>query len=524
MPDDRLLKAKVKSTLDIYLSGADDMPSLRYDIMRKVRGGKPVKKKLTVGLVLLIALSLAVVTALAAIALTIHASMQKAVELSDEGVFGRWRLEDKRKLIAMMEEFGIALDAEKIALLKANAGGEEELDMLAEEIINLVYGERIRSHFPEGVYQPEEYYPPDYFVLFEDLWLRNNPEATEEEILAAYEQWEGEALEAPEPWTFEMQAAHEREMYELGEARRTSIRTEEEMLRLADGLLSEVLSFSKKERQKTTVGIRFIEIKNIQLWEITLTIRAEDAKPHTIEALTEWMNASFHEEDAAYTAVTYCLPNGDYVGWNMDHILVHSLIPISEYPGEFESGPEYRRFIGGTVEEKAAFSAKWKPIVDQWLAAHPDTAEWLKQDTGIYPAILCTRHLYGVPSEKAIPEEAAIEIAKKAYLDSGVTGISFVSYAPGKVTRVTEDMIRERCSIHSFYDITDEGSPLWKIYFSYKEYENPLEEDHKDGYFVIIDAFSGQVLNGYTRSGLEPGNGRYEEGPRGSFQIAEEYF
>jgi len=191
--------------------------------------------------------------------------------------------------------------------LKANAGGEEELDLLAEEIIDQVYGERIHSHFPEGVYQPEDYYAPDYFILFEDLWLRINPNATEEEILAAYEKWEGEALETPEPWTFEMQAAHERKMYELQEVRRTSIRTEEEMLELVEGYLSEVLSFSKNERQKTTVGIRFVELENMQLWEITLAIRAEDAKPNTIESMTRWLNASFYEEEATYSAKIYSL-------------------------------------------------------------------------------------------------------------------------------------------------------------------------------------------------------------------------
>jgi len=42
MKNDRILAAKVRAALDDCLSGVDDMPSLRYDIMRKVRGEKPM--------------------------------------------------------------------------------------------------------------------------------------------------------------------------------------------------------------------------------------------------------------------------------------------------------------------------------------------------------------------------------------------------------------------------------------------------------------------------------------------------
>ena len=46
MKDDRMLRAEIHAALDNCLSGIDAMPSLHYDIMRKVRGEKLVKKKL----------------------------------------------------------------------------------------------------------------------------------------------------------------------------------------------------------------------------------------------------------------------------------------------------------------------------------------------------------------------------------------------------------------------------------------------------------------------------------------------
>ena len=476
MRDDRLLKAEVKSAIDTCLSGFDDMPSLRYDIMRKVRGETVVKKKLSVGLVLVIVLSLIVVSALAAIAIKIYSDMQNVMQLSDQGVFERWELEDKKKLIALMEQFDIEMDIEKLTILEENTADEETLDRLAGEIINSAYRERMRSRLPEWVDQPEEYPVPDYFTIFEDLWLRNAPNATEEEILAAYEQWEDGTFEQWNP-------EREQEMVEMEEERNNSIRTEEEMLAQFGLYLSEVKSFSKKEREKTKISAKFRE--DLQLWEMTLTIQIEDARPATLEQLTEYMNAFYDEKQATYSAIVYYLPNGDVLGSNLNEYLLDSLITTSEYPGDAKIGSEYRRFLEGTVAEKAAFSTLWKPKVDRWLAENPDIAQWLETDNGLYAAILCTRHVYGVPPEKAISQENALEIAQRAYLTSGNSGVSV-------------DMLQERCSTYYFYDISDEMHPLWKISITYAAYQNPLPEDHKAGYHVILDAFTGRILDEYT--------------------------
>ncbi|MCL2866814.1 MAG: hypothetical protein FWF47_03520, partial [Clostridia bacterium] len=296
---------QIKRCLDENLADVVVTEQMHRDIVNNIMGGRKMKKKLTVGFAMAIVLSLVIATALAAIAIIIRADMQKVLQMEEQGVFERWETEDKIKFIGLMEQFGLEMDSEKLAILKANTGTEEALDQIAGEIINAVYEERIRSRLEDWVDQPEAYLVPDYFTIFEDLWLRNEPDASEAEILAAYETWHAEAVE---PLWVPITPEREREIAEMEEARNASVRTEAEMLEQFDSYLSEVLSFSRNERRAATVSIRFLD--DLQLWEVTLTIRAQDARPNTLEQLTGFFNAPYDEEQAAYTMPFYYLPNG----------------------------------------------------------------------------------------------------------------------------------------------------------------------------------------------------------------------
>jgi hypothetical protein len=105
MKDDRILESEVRAALDDCLSGVDGMPSLRYDIMRSVRGETKVKKKLSIGLVFVIVLMLAAVTALAL-------GLQRSAEVDALG----------RAREALMAEYN--LTQASIGCFETNAGRE----------------------------------------------------------------------------------------------------------------------------------------------------------------------------------------------------------------------------------------------------------------------------------------------------------------------------------------------------------------------------------------------------------------
>ena len=68
----------IRRVMDACLPGLENSPDFDRDVLRHVRGAIKVKKKLSVGFVLVIVLALAAVTALAA--MTLNAYYEKVIE------------------------------------------------------------------------------------------------------------------------------------------------------------------------------------------------------------------------------------------------------------------------------------------------------------------------------------------------------------------------------------------------------------------------------------------------------------
>lgn len=464
----------IRDSICENLSGFYVSESMRIQLTHDITGGRKVKKKLTVAMVLLIVIVGLFATALAVtIFELVKSDMQKILNLRDQGTFERWGLEDKERFVDLMQQFNVAIDEGKLELLHSIEISAKQREQIANEIINTTYGERMRSRYPEDIDQPEDYPVPDYYTLFEDLWLMQAPGASESEIQEAYEAWEVGAF---------VLINQETEVEFFCE-NKNGLVTETEILDKFDSYLSEVLSFSKQERQKTSVTLEFLDKEDV--WQVSLTIHASDARVATKEYLANGTGV-YNPDDGTYSYLVYFLPNGQPLGSEpLGYYVLENLIPSAAYPGDDPKGHEYLNFLEASVEEKALFSQKWKPVVDQWLKENPEMVEWLMQDTGLYAAILCTHNVYGVPSAVAILQERAIELAIEAYLNSGITNVS-------------EKMIQERCSINCLYDVSDVEQPLWKIDISYAAFENPLSEEPKDGYHVILDALTGQIIDEYT--------------------------
>ena len=159
----------VRSAIDDCLSGVDQMPSLRADIMRKAKGDVKVKRKLSVGLVLLVVLVITVVTALAAIAL--NALYENAMQKEGEsGLIQDWSAADQVALVDWMIDAGIELDTDKVAQLQATSLSEQEKSTLAMEIITEYYPAR------DGILTTvdmiaKEKGPIEYWSLEDKAWF-----------------------------------------------------------------------------------------------------------------------------------------------------------------------------------------------------------------------------------------------------------------------------------------------------------------------------------------------------------------
>ena len=131
----------IRRVMDACLPGLENSPDFDRDVLRHVRGAIKVKKKLSVGFVLVIVLALAAVTALAA--MTLNAYYEKVIEKESEiGRIQDWSTADKIALVNWMVEAGIQLEPELVASLQGDQLNDEEKEQLVSEIINGYYPAR----------------------------------------------------------------------------------------------------------------------------------------------------------------------------------------------------------------------------------------------------------------------------------------------------------------------------------------------------------------------------------------------
>ena len=147
-------------------------------------------------------------------------------------------------------------------------------------------------------------------------------------------------------------------------------------------------------------------------------------------------------------------------------------------------------FMDWTLEEKAEYSHTVKPRIDQFMAAHPEDVDFYLREgpytvVGYY--IATTRHVYGLPDDRAIPQEAAFENACQAIHDQYGTDL--------------ERLKKGRTYV--YYDVTDPESPRWKFHIDILN--TAVDMDTPPLYYIELDAYTGQTVLLRVQSPRIPG-------------------
>lgn len=131
-------------------------------------------------------------------------------------------------------------------------------------------------------------------------------------------------------------------------------------------------------------------------------------------------------------------------------------------------------FFDWTIEEKAAFSQKWIPVMEAYCK---ENYYYTGKGDIIYFA---TRYVYGLPSQGDIPLDEATVIAEKAAMKHGAT----------------ESMLARRTAA-IYFDITDPDAPLWKFWLRRVHDDETMgwQEDDLPSYFIQINARTGEVVS-----------------------------
>lgn len=162
----------------------------------------------------------------------------------------------------------------------------------------------------------------------------------------------------------------------------------------------------------------------------------------------------------------------------MDSSYNRNIVYDEIYPSPFPQLP-YHPFSSWTLEEKAVFSEHFFSEMSEYMEENPNYR-------GIY--YFATRYYYGLPEGESIDQEKAEQLAREAALSIGA-----------------DEEYLVRAGTRFFFDVTTTEQPLWKVYFSTLFSENTCYGD-SIGYFVIIDAQAGTVIDKYEHTE----NSKYE--------------
>lgn len=505
---------RIQDALNTTLSGLQDDPWLAQRVIAEMKGEKKMKRKISFGLVLALVLALAAVTALA-VSLTSYFKGFAELE-SAYGEYERWPDSAKVKLAELMLESGVLSADDAVQWPEALAEQEKAAELILSNYFSGMayvdtYNVMVRELGPMERWSDEE--RALYISLLEqcgkltDSWpiyqvpgegdlsrtqaveqardaVLSKFSISEEELDAltidaifAADAYNSYGVSANDPfWIVE---------FGYGDAYRVYMTKTGDMLGVMGpqttwipwgaGLMDGAVA--------ATPGI----------YDVT----REEAILHARSALLEVVNLSDNEVSSMDASARF-IYDGRYcdgkepvwiVSWNrMGKVLWNVLLGydgsyidaeptgkmfdrvLREYLsladlwrercGELGMTEQFFNESGGyyynwTLEEKAAFSKMWVPIVKEYESENPYCHE---EGSGVWE---WTRNINGLPDEKAISQDTAIAIALKAI------GENF-----------GEQLSENDVSV--FYFVTNPEKPEWRIATASR--------------YVTVDAYSGTVV------------------------------
>lgn len=474
----------IKKSLDMCLENMKVTNGLREQTYRNALRATTDKRYVRIPrprLVLIFAILLILMVTTAA-ALTIidivRTKMQPLATMYIDGDLRDWDLDTKLAYIKLMKEWRFDLNKDKLEMLNSGNLSDEEKEELANEVMWECVGERIKEYrakrgMPQD--QSEEYPIPSDFVIFEMLWLFQDPEADEETIQMAFEEWQTELRSEADTAAKAKEPSH---------ASYPNIMDETIILDAVDRYMSESLSMSKAERNAASVMLEHDTTSN--LWQVAISVSGIALRDPTRNRLQVDYCEKQEYDKLTDTYYHYCLFDAHSAlveGYTLDGYDFNQLVPREAYPSMperyayYEYFDPYKCFLYSSAKEKAVFSQKYKPIVDSWLTQHPQYATWLASQQHYLYEI--TRNSYGTPPPNMLQQDLAVKIAYKYCM----------SQHPG----LTVEVLANRYHNIVYYDVSNPGKPVWKIVLL-PDWEKHETGDVSRNLYVVIDVWSGKVI------------------------------
>lgn len=462
--NDETFRQDVRLAMDSCLSGVCADSHLTQKILCEDRQ-KHVKSRIPLSLAFAVVL---ITVVAAALAVGIYETIKPAMDQSAHLLLDdHWGLENKLRFVEILETYGL-LDAndEQLSICRNPSVSDDRREQAASALIDRLYGDLIQTD--PSILQQEETMLPNLESVFTVFYHSVEPEADPEEISEAFDRWfeDSELFSSPD------------------EEADTQPLTEAEILALCNDRLSEIYNLNRAERAATHITAHFDA--ESQLWVVQYTVKSNALRQALRE---EWHGKNDTENQELYEWSEILLPDGQSTGaTSIAQYQFSSLIPREGYPDWERWESDYRAFLYCSTESRAAFSSTYKPLVDQFLEQHPEVEAYYRSEDDLNTVYITTRHMYGIPDSSSIDESQAIDSAIAAWMASGAEG-------------VWPEMLSDERSICTLYDVTDPDKPVWKVSLDYYYEVEPDPHANKDGYFVILDAKTGEILAQYIKTG-----------------------
>lgn len=444
--EDRKDKQMVQQIFDSTLSGIQDDPWMAQRILNMAHreGASVVKKKISVGFVLLMII---VMSAMAALAWTIsHQYFEDVACLqSASGYYDQWCLEDKQTLVALMKKHGLVTASEASTLVT-----EEAID----------------------AFMTERYGADDTLGLWSML----------ETELGPIEDW---SLE-DRAWYSEMQIASglqtdasDEAVYTLPDA--ADIQPDEAII-LAKAAIIDAYQLAEDALDQHQIEIYFQRYPDevFSDFHYDISFRGNDAADFYACSLTRDGRIMDSTMGDLYRSPAESVK--DRQQFLLENDLEVSKL-FTQYAQEHITGDMYFPFW--PLEDKVAVTNMLRPVILENMAETPGYAD----QVNLYWAA----HIYGLPDDNAISQEQAVTLARKQLtLDFGLTD--------------NQAALLDRVGV--FYEITDPALPLWKITLRIGENRDaadaaglPLDAHYR----VVLNAYTGQVIESHSLTETDMG-------------------
>lgn len=442
--EDRKDKQLVQQIFDSTLSGIQDDPWMAQRILNMVRreGESVVKKKISVGFVLLMII---VMSAAAALAWTIsHQYFEDVARLqSASGYYDQWCLEDKQAMVALMQKHGLITESEASALVT-----EEAID----------------------AFMTERYGADDALGLWSML----------ETELGPIKDW---SLE-DKAWYSEMQIpsglqtdASDEAVYALPDA--ADIQPDE-AISLAKAAIIDAYQLTADALDHHKIEIYFQRYPDEEFsdFHYDISFRGNDAADFYACSLTRDGRIMDSTMGKLYRSPAESVK--DKQQFLLENDLEVSQL-FTQYAQEHITGDMYFPFW--PLEDKVAVTNMLRPVILENMAETPGYADQVN--------LYWVNHIYGLPDDKAISQEQATALARRQLtLDFGLTD--------------NQAALLDRVGV--FYEITDPALPLWKITLRIGANRDvaaaaglPLNAHYR----VVLNAYTGQVMESHALTDTE---------------------